>query len=807
VNILKGWGNLKLGVRLIAGFLIVIILAGVVGIVGINATSSVQKSAAIVNDSDALHETLLEARRAEKNWIMRGDEKYLTEVKTFVEEGQALADSIAGEFENEEVAKECDVIDENLDEYYATFLDYVAKAEENNVSLTEWTKIGADFNDVVAQIREETPKGGDVYLQADKLEVTFGLMRVAAIYFIKDRSEARWEAFSQAMLNTKAENKILAEMVAGNTELTAATTAIDNNINQYIEQSGYYHENVLAQNADEARWNNITSTMEGSAEKGNEFYGGSALINALAKQEMESTQKSSMVMVIAFIAASVVLGLLIAITTMRGITKPVNKVKEALKKIAIGDLSEKLDVKSKDEVGEMSQSYNEVQASLSQLAGAADQIARGDLTLEAKARGENDILGKAFVGMANNLKQLVRKVQENALSMASASEQLASASEQSGSATEQIASVSQQVAKGAEEQTKGIGEVNNAIGELGKAIEMVDGGSKEQSKAVEQATGIVQQVSSAAEQTATSAQEAATSASQAAEVAKQGSSTVEKTIEGIRKINASMQDVANKVAELGKHSEEIGGMIATIDDIASQTNLLALNAAIEAARAGEQGRGFAVVADEVKKLAERTAKETKEIAALVGTVQKGVSDSIQASMEGAKQAEAGSSLANEAGMALGQILESINSMTSQIESISAAAEEMSASAQEMVKVVDGVSKIAEQNLGATKKMADSKTKVSESTSTVAATIEENSAATEQMSASAQEMSAQVQQVVASSQSLSKMAADLKQAVNTFKLTNEDNAVSRSTVKEYSDAGQTTGNGKKTKIEAKNTVKV
>jgi methyl-accepting chemotaxis protein len=314
----------------------------------------------------------------------------------------------------------------------------------------------------------------------------------------------------------------------------------------------------------------------------------------------------------------------------------------------------------------------------------------------------------------------------------------------------------------------------------------------------------VQQVSSAAEQTATNAQEAATSASQAADVAKQGSATVEKTIEGIKRINTSMQDVAKKVAILGKHSEEIGGMIATIDDIASQTNLLALNAAIEAARAGEQGRGFAVVADEVKKLAERTAKETKEIATLVGTVQKGVSDSIQASMEGAKQAEAGSNLANEAGTALGQILDAINSMTSQIESISAAAEQMSASASEMVKVVDGVAKIAEQNMTVTKQMANSKAKVSESASTVAATTEENSAATEQMSASAQEMSAQVQQVVASSKSLSGLAEELKQAVMAFKLVQDNTPTTVNTVTEKVSAS---GNGKKTRIQANDLVKV
>jgi methyl-accepting chemotaxis protein len=493
--------------------------------------------------------------------------------------------------------------------------------------------------------------------------------------------------------------------------------------------------------------------------------------------------------------------LALAFFISRIIAKNVKKTAVVAEKLALGDTMQKLNIKSSDETGDMSKSLNKVISYLYDMAQVADRMAAGDLTVTVTPKSEKDTLGNAFSKMIKSLSGLVSKVSDNANTMASASEQLASAAEQSGSATEQIASVSQQIAKGAEEQTKGIGEVNTALGDLTKDIDMVNSGSMEQAKAVEQATGIVQQVSSAAEQTANSAQEAATSASQAADVAKKGSATVEKTIEGIRKINGSMQDVAKKVGELGKHSEEIGGMIAVIDDIASQTNLLALNAAIEAARAGEQGRGFAVVADEVKKLAERTAKETKEIASLVGTVQKGVSDSIQASLEGAKQAEQGSSLANEAGTALGQILDSINSMTSQIESISAAAEEMSASASEMVKVVDGVAKIAEQNLGVTKKMSESKAKVSESAGAVAATVEENSAATEQMSASAQEMSAQVQQTVMSSKSLASLADELKQAVSTFKLSIE------TTTAAVNIPIQPKGNGNKAKIEVKSAAAV
>ena len=140
-----------------------------------------------------------------------------------------------------------------------------------------------------------------------------------------------------------------------------------------------------------------------------------------------------------------------------------------------------------------------------------------------------------------------------------------------------------------------------------------------------------------------------------ADAALTGAEKAKQMLEGMENIKSSATNTAKKIEELGARSTEIGKIVAVIDDIAAQTNLLALNAAIEAARAGDQGRGFAVVSDGVRKLAERTATATKEIADLISNVQKGVEEANLVMAGGVKAVEDGNKLAGQAGEAMEQI--------------------------------------------------------------------------------------------------------------------------------------------------------
>lgn len=179
--------------------------------------------------------------------------------------------------------------------------------------------------------------------------------------------------------------------------------------------------------------------------------------------------------------------------------------------------------------------------------------------------------------------------------------------------------------------------------------------SEHQAEQITSATDSIKSMALAIGEMSRDATESAEVSQRSVEIAGNGADTVRRTINGMDTIREQIQETSKRIKRLGESSQEIGDIVELIDDIADQTNILALNAAMQAAMAGEAGRGFAVVADEVQRLAERSGNATKQIEALVKTIQTDTNEAVRSMEATTTEVVVGAKLAEDAGEALHEI--------------------------------------------------------------------------------------------------------------------------------------------------------
>ena len=229
------------------------------------------------------------------------------------------------------------------------------------------------------------------------------------------------------------------------------------------------------------------------------------------------------------------------------------------------------------------------------------------------------------------------------------------------------------------------------------ATEELAAGTHEQSSQSADVAAAVEEMAHNSIETAQSAITTANFAQSNGKLASDGKHTVENTIEKMKTIADVVRTSSQTVERLGEAGNAIGEIVTVISDIADQTNLLALNAAIEAARAGEQGRGFAVVADEVRKLAERTTTATKQIRDMIRSIQKETVEAVEQMQTGTKQVEEGINLADTAGIALTQVVNSAHQMHELIGQIASSSQEQSRTSESVAKSVSTISSISAES--------------------------------------------------------------------------------------------------------------
>jgi len=231
--------------------------------------------------------------------------------------------------------------------------------------------------------------------------------------------------------------------------------------------------------------------------------------------------------------------------------------------------------------------------------------------------------------------------------------------------------------------------------------------SEHQAQEIAGASAAVNEMAVTIDQVSANASESAAVAERSVSIASHGAKVVQNTIHGMDTIREQIQDTSKRIKRLGESSQEIGDIVSLINDIADQTNILALNAAIQASMAGDAGRGFAVVADEVQRLAERSAAATKQIEALVKTIQNDTNEAVISMEQTTSEVVRGARLAQDAGVALEEIEGVSTSLAELIQNISNAARQQASSAGHISNTMNVIQEITTQTSAGTSATAQS----------------------------------------------------------------------------------------------------
>jgi len=403
--------------------------------------------------------------------------------------------------------------------------------------------------------------------------------------------------------------------------------------------------------------------------------------------------------VLAVVAAAILAIVVSGAALGRRIATPIQELSAAAERMSTGDLGVQVPVRSDDEIGHLTATFNdtvtrlrdlvqteadrdeerrkreELQANISRFLDTAMEIAQGDLTRRGVVT--SDVLGS--VADAVNV-----------------------AIDELGAVIKDVRGAAQLVAARA----------NDMIG----SMDRVTGGAQSQSAEAMKVSRAVEELTVSVRQVAENAESSAHAARQALEAARQGDESVRASLAGMQRIRGEVQGIAKRIKGLADRSLEISDIVTTIEDIASQTNLLALNAAIEAAGAGEAGARFAVVADEVRKLAERCGKAAKDIVVVIKTIQAETKDAVVAMEDGTREVEHGYGVTVKAGESL-QAIASVSQRSAEL------AQDISFATQQQVRGAEGVSLVmrsiagvsvqTEENVGQARKSVEDLVRVAD----------------------------------------------------------------------------------------------
>ena len=422
----------------------------------------------------------------------------------------------------------------------------------------------------------------------------------------------------------------------------------------------------------------------------------------------KSLKKLVFILIAGTVAAICVFSIGITIASRRMILAPVNRLCVAIAKVAEGDLSQKLEAGSNDEIGTLTTALNGMVENLNHMVQAVNRTSdelntiTGDISAVSgkvvnAAQIQSDGVGNTSSAVTE-ISASIRGVNQNVADLST------TAAEASSSILEMTASV-EEVALNTETLAQSVAEVSSSISQMAVSIKQVSGGVSTLLEAANSTASSMMQMDCSIKQVEKNAADASTISDIVRQDAEIGRAAVEESIAGIDEIERSTEITFEVINSLSSKAGEIGSILQVIDDVAEQTNLLSLNAAIIAAQAGEQGKGFAVVAEEIKQLAERTKTSTREISRVVKGVQDETAKAVSAIQRTEKSVSNGKALSDKSSTALNKIFEGVRNATFQMKEIAAATLEQSKGSQQISVAMEQISSMVKQIDNATREQA------------------------------------------------------------------------------------------------------
>lgn len=301
---------------------------------------------------------------------------------------------------------------------------------------------------------------------------------------------------------------------------------------------------------------------------------------------------------------------------------------------------------------------NSIARPVASLAGYANQVAEGNLSVNMAIKDRSDEIGS----LTTSFKAMIESLKAQTLQMSSASSQLSSS-------MQEIAATVTQLSSSVTETTAAVNEITSTIEEI-------------------------RQISTLSHQ---KAEDMAGKADSVRIVADEGKTATQKVSNGISEINRQVESIATTTIKLGEQTKNISEIIDSVTDIADQSNLLSVNASIEAAKAGEYGKGFSVVAREIKSLADKSKDSTKQIKEILTDIQKSASSAIMATEKGTKTVSEGLELSKTSKIAIENLESSIDVAVSTATQIVSSSKEQLSGMNQLFETVGSIKQAMGQN--------------------------------------------------------------------------------------------------------------